>query len=82
MSMVKSSTEIIQAFPIMPHTYVGTPNGLAEKGYNILHAAEDCTVTIDFGTMGSVSVDVLAGQDLALDDRYQTITATGQVWIS
>ena len=82
MSMIKESTEIIQAFPIAPHTYVGTPSGMDVKGYNILHAAEDCTITFEFGTQGTVSVDVLAGQDLSIHPDCQYLTATGTCWIS
>ena len=80
--MVKDSTEIVQAFPIQSHTYSGTPCSFDATGYSILHAAEDCDITFNFGTMGAVVVTVKAGQDLAFNDNVETITATATCWIS
>ena len=79
--MVKTANGDIQAFPITERTYVGTPNNYSNGG-NILHAVNDCTITFDFGTAGTVVVDVGAGQDLALDEDIQSITATDVCWIS
>jgi hypothetical protein len=80
--MVKSAAEIIQAFPITPHTYVGTPNAIDARPYDILHAAADGDITFDFGAAGTVTVSVANGQDLAIHSDTIAITATGQVWMS
>ena len=79
--MIKAANEIIQAFPVSERTYVGTPSNYTDGG-NILHAVNDCQITFDFGTRGTVVMDVVAGQDLALDPDIQVITATDVCWIS
>ena len=79
--MVKAGNEIVQAFPIHAGTYVGIPNAYTSGG-KILHAAEDGSITFDFGTAGSVTVDAVAGQDIAIDRNVQAITATMTCWIS
>ena len=80
--MVKTANGDIQAFPITERTYVGTPSAYSYGG-NILHVVSATTITFDFGTAGTVVVDSLtAGQDLALDEDIQSITADGICWIS
>jgi hypothetical protein len=79
--MIRLANEIVQAFPVTERTYVGTPNGYSSGG-SILHAVNDCQITFDFGTRGTVVMDVSAGQDLALDEDIQSITATDVCWIS
>ena len=79
--MVKTANGDIQAFPIHEGTYVGTPSNFS-TGCNILHAVNDCQITFDFGTRGTVVVDAPAGQDLAVDSDIQSITATDVCWIS
>jgi hypothetical protein len=79
--MVKTANGDIQAFPIHEGTYVGTPSGYA-SGCNIIHAAEDCDITFDFGARGIVVVSALAGQDLAVASGIESITATATCWIS
>ena len=79
--MLKVANEVIQAFPITKRTYVGTPSGYTDGGV-ILHVVADCTVDFDFGTTGIVSVNAVAGQDLAFNDDVKSITATGECWIS
>ena len=80
--MVTQNGNQIQAFPVLARTYIGVANSFTAKGYNILHAVEDGTVTFEMGTSGSVVLNVVAGQDLAFDDITQAITSTATVWIS
>ncbi len=79
--MVKVANDIIQAFPISERTYVGVPSGYTAGG-SVLHVVEDGDITFDFGTRGMVTLSAIAGQDFALDDDIQSITATGMCWIS
>jgi hypothetical protein len=80
--MVKTGGEVIQAFPITPATYTGTPTSFNPAGYSVIHAAADCDITFDFGTSGTVVITATAGQDLAIHSDCMSITATGEVWIS
>ena len=75
------SNEAIQAFPIERETKVDTLTDFDPTNYEIIHAAEDGTITFTFGT-SSINVDVLAGQDLAIGSGCTSITSTGTVWIS
>jgi len=80
--MVKVASESIQAFPVKPRTYVGTPSGYTGSG-NVLHVVGATSITFDFGTQGVVVIDGLVpGQDFALDASLKSITADGTVWIS
>ena len=78
--MVKVANEVVQAFPVVQRTYSGVANGFTDGGV-ILHVAEDCDITFDFGN-SSVVLSCVAGQDLALDKSIESITSTGVVWIS
>ena len=80
--MVKTSGETIQAFPITPQTYVGVASAFNTPGYSVVHAAGDGTITFEFGTQGTVAVDVVAGQDLAIHHDCISLTSTATVWIS
>jgi len=78
--MIKLGNEMVQAFPIMNSTFVGVANGYTGGG-RILHAAEDGTLTFVLPTK-NISIDVVAGQDIALSLDVRSITSTGTVWIS
>jgi hypothetical protein len=78
--MIKVGNEAIQAFPITERTFVGIASDYASGG-TVLHAAEDGSINFNFANV-SVTVDVVAGQDLALDPDIETISSTGTVWIS
>ena len=80
--MVKQSAEIIQAFPIQANTYVGTPTSIDAVGFNIIHAASDCDITFNFRGGSSVIVSVITGQDLAIGNDCEFITATADIWMS
>jgi len=80
--LVKDNSQPIQAFPIQANTYVGTPTNLEAKGYNIVHVAEDATVTFIFEGGSSVVVAAKAGMDLAIGNGVLYITATATVWVS
>lgn len=80
--MLRENSQLIQAFPVAPHTYVGTPNAFDPRGYCILHVAVDADVTFDFGTSGTVVVSAPAGMDLAIHPSCVAITATAECWIS
>ena len=80
--MVKENSDIVQAFPIRANTYNGTANAFTPKGHNIIHAVADGDITFDMGTEGTVTIAVLAGQDLAFGKEVQAITSTAAVWIS
>ena len=79
--MLQDNSQIIQAFPMRANTYVGVANSYTGP-CEIIHAGEDGTLTLNYGTLGSVVVDVLAGQDLAIDSHIEAVTSTGIVWIS
>ena len=79
---IKDGGCIIQAFPVGPHTYVGTPNAFDPSGYQLIHAVADGDITFDFGTAGSVTMTVTTGQDIAIHESCVAITATGICWIS
>jgi hypothetical protein len=79
--MIKVGTDAIQAFPITKRTYVGIASAYTNGG-SVLHVAEDGQITFDFGTMGSVVVNAIAGQDFALAPDIEAITSTGIVWIN
>ena len=81
--MVKTSGETIQAFPITPATYIGVASNFNTPGFSVIHAAEDGTITFEFGTNGGTKiVNVVAGQDLAIHPDCISLTATATVWIS
>lgn len=80
--ILRENSQLVQAFPIAPHTYVGVPNAFNPRGYNILHAAEDVDVTFDFGTQGSVTVSLPKSGDVAIHPSCVAITSTATVWIS
>ena len=79
--MVKAGNEIIQAFPITESTFIGVASAYTGSA-KILHAAADGTITFNFANGSSISVDVIAGQDLAVDRDTDSITSTATVWIS
>ena len=78
----KNAGQIIQAFPVTASTYVGTPTAFDPKGYDLVHCNADAQITFDFGTMGTVVIQGVAGQDFAIGDGCVAITATGEVAIS
>lgn len=82
MSMIKEGGCIVQAFPVGPHTYIGTPNAFETKGYSIIHATGDGTITFNFGNQGTVAVTVSAGQDLAIHDDCISLDASVECWVS
>jgi len=79
--MIQENTQIVQAFPVRANTFNGTANGFVVKGHNIIHAAEDCTITFNIGA-SSVALNVKEGQDIAFGDEVETINSTATVWIS
>ena len=83
--MVSIPNEAIQAFPLTPKTYIGTPGNLSNEQdgpFRILHLLEDSTVTITFVGSNTKTFDAGAGMDFALDPSWETLTVTGQVLLS
>ena len=88
--MVKESTQIIQAFPVGPHTYIGTLSTFTPLGYSILHAVEDGTITFTFASANGeepcskkdLAFSVMAGQDLAIHPLCESISSSGICWVS
>jgi hypothetical protein len=79
--MVRENSQIIQAFPVTPGTYIGIADNY-KAASKVLHVVEDCDLTFDFGAQGSVFLTAAAGQDFALAPELKSITSTGVVWIS
>ena len=82
--MVKSSGEIIQAFPIHGNTHVFSSGvtGFEVRDYNIIHCNEDCTLVFRFGASNSVTVDAPAGSDWAIGNGCTSIDSSGSCIIS
>ena len=80
--MIQSGGDPIQAFPLGPGTYVGTPTAMDMDGYSIIHAVEDVQLTLQFSQNNSLVIDVPAGMDVAIDPQCDYLTATGKVWVS
>ena len=81
--MVQTNTKVIQAFPVHSGTMVFTSgvSGFEPKGYNLIHAQADTTVTFNFGGAGTVVIDMVAGEDLAFHECV-TIESTASCIIS
>ena len=75
------TNEAIQAFPVERETYVGTLTNYPAENKEIIHVVEDGSITFDFGDH-DITLDVVAGLDLALGHGIVEITSTGTVWIS
>ena len=83
--MVKLGDEFIQAFPVQKGTYIAPDGGMTgfdAVGRRVLHVAADGTVTFHFRGGTSVSVDVMAGMDLAIGHGCEYIDADCKVWIT
>ena len=77
---IKDSAQIIQAFPIHGGTQVvDSPSAFDMNRYNVVHINTDGNISFDFGT-GIVSIDVVAGQDFAVN--CLSITGSCQVLVS
>lgn len=71
----------IQAFPINPNTYVGTPTAESTIGRMLLHAEQDATVTFNF-SVGDVEIEMLAGEDVSIATSCISVTATAKIRMS
>jgi len=80
--VVKDGGQIIQAFPITAATYVGTPTSFDARGYDIVHCNEDCELTFNFGSQGTVVFNATQGSDFTIGAGCVGITATAEVMIS
>ena len=82
--MVKTSGEMIQAFPIHGNTMVFN-SGVTDfetRDYNIVHCSVDGTLTFRFGAANTVTIDAVGGSDWAIGNACTSIDATAAVIIS
>ena len=79
--MKQINSQLVQAFPATANTFVGTASNLDTTNYVVVHAAVDGTLTFDFGT-DVVTLDVTAGQDIAIGNGCKTLTSSATVWVS
>ena len=79
--MVKTNTQLIQAFPIQANTFVGTATDLNMNGYKIVHASADGDLTFTF-TSGDITISVVNGMDIAVSNACISMTSSMEVWVS
>ncbi len=70
--MVTSQGEIIQAFELMDGK-VNITGGMIDVR-TLIHCVEDAVITIHFAK-GDVSIDMMAGQDYAVNDTSVTVVS-------